>query len=613
MAEDIKNQLGRKGNRTYLAKDFTDFKRQLLEYAKTYFPTKIQDFSEASMGGLLLDMAAIVGDNLSFYMDHQFAEANPETATEINNIEMHARNAGVKISGAAPAVAEVEFWIEVPALFVDGEYGPNETYLPIIKGGGDTAVSSDSGIKFILSEDIDYSEKDAAGDYKARLTQITDAAGTPTSYIMKRDGVCVSGKMETKSFSVPDVYKAFRTITLPNVSVSDVLRVVDLEGNEYYEVESLTQDTIFRKVFNPNISAVDSNLEVVSAPYRFTTNVNLRSRLTTLTFGSGDATTLDSQVIPDPSQLAMPLYGKSTFSSFSVDPFSLMKTKTMGIAPQNTTLEITYRHGGGSHHNVASNSITNIDSRSFKFTDAAEYGLASAVENSLSTDNVMPATGGAAAQSIADIKNAIPAARGMQNRIVTKADLLARIYTMPNEFGRVYRAGVAANPNNALSSVLYVVSRDANLRLVQSPDILKDNLATYINEYRLIGDALDILDARVVNYRCKVSVIALPNANKSEIAAQIVAALKTVVRIDRFQIGMPIMESEFINTIINVRSVMSLVSLRFENVNGTVMDRKYSDIAVNFESIKNKGFYFGESGDIFEMRYPDYDIEVTVQ
>jgi len=108
-------------------------------------------------------------------------------------------------------------------------------------------------------------------------------------------------------------------------------------------------------------------------------------------------------------------------------------------------------------------------------------------------------------------------------------------------------------------------------------------------------------------------VIALPNSNKSEVAAQIISVIKNVVRLDRFQIGMPIMEAEFINAIINVRSVMSLVSLKLENVNGTIMDRVYSSIAVNMDSIKNKGFYFAESGDIFEMRFPDYDIEVTVQ
>lgn len=610
--EDIKNEIIQKTPRTYLARDFAAFKRQLLDYAQTYFPDKIQDFSDASVGGMFLDMAAYIGDNLSFYMDYQFAESNPSTASELANIEMHARNAGVKISGASPAVAIVEFWIEVPAKQIDGEYGPDPDYLPIIKGQ-DTSVSANNGIAFVLTEDINYNDKDVAGDYIARQTQITNPAGIPTSYIMKREAICVSGAVATQTFSIADSYKAFRTIVLPNVNVSDILRVVDTEGNDYYEVETLSQDTVYRSVYNPNFDDVDSNLEVISAPYRFTASTNIRTRLTTLMFGAGDSTRLDSVVVPDPSELALPLYGKKTFSSFSVDPFSLMKTKTMGIAPQNTSISVTYRYGGGPQHNVGPNAITNIDSVVFKFSDKARFELSQGVQSSLTVDNVAAATGGAAAQSIAEIKNAIPAARGMQNRIVTKQDLLARIYTMPNEFGRVYRAGISPNPNNSLSAVLYVVSRNASGQLVPSPDVLKDNLATYINEYRLIGDALDILDARIINYRVVVSVIALPNSNKSEVASRIITAIQTVARTERYQIGMPLLESEFINAVINTRGVMSMVSLNFQNVNGTIANREYSRNAVNMSAYYNKGFYFAEQGDLFELRYPGNDIEVTVQ
>ena len=138
-------------------------------------------------------------------------------------------------------------------------------------------------------------------------------------------------------------------------------------------------------------------------------------------------------------------------------------------------------------------------------------------------------------------------------------------------------------------------------------------MATYINEYRLIGDALDILDARIINYRVVVSVIALPNSNKSEVASRIITAIQTVARTERYQIGMPLLESEFINAVINTRGVMSMVSLNFQNVNGTVANREYSRNAVNMSAYYNKGFYFAEQGDLFELRYPGNDIEVTVQ
>ena len=160
---------------------------------------------------------------------------------------------------------------------------------------------------------------------------------------------------------------------------------------------------------------------------------------------------------------------------------------------------------------------------------------------------------------------------------------------------------------------MHVISRDQSGRLTPSPDILKDNLAKYINEYRLIGDAIDILDARVVNYRVSISVVAAPNANKQEIAAKIISAIKSVSDIARFQIGMPIMESDFINSIINVRGVLSMVSLSIENLNGVISNREYSSTSVDMGSFYNKGFYFAEPGDIFELRYPDNDIEVSIQ
>ena len=159
MSDDIKKKFGIQRNRSYLNRDFGDFRNELVKYASTYFKDKIQDFSEASMGGLLLDMAAYVGDNMSFYLDHQFKELNPNTVVESNNIETMVRNAGIKINGNSPASVSVAFYIEVPAIQdpTTKIMIPNEQALPVLKDN--CIVSSNSGIGFNLTEEIDFSEK----------------------------------------------------------------------------------------------------------------------------------------------------------------------------------------------------------------------------------------------------------------------------------------------------------------------------------------------------------------------------------------------------------------------------------------------------------------------
>lgn len=610
MSEDIKNQLKNRIPRSYLARDFSGFRSELYRYATTYFPDKIQDFSEASLGGLFLDMAALIGDNLSFYLDHQFHEVNPLLATEMDNIEMHAINAGVKIVGAAPAVAEVNFYIEVPAVVNSstGLYEPDPTALPVILEN--TSIQADTGVSFYLTEDLDFSEKKPSGEYVATVTPYIPTGTTPQSYTMYLSGRCVSGKMITERTPISE-FKKFRKISLSYANVSAVMRVIDTDGNDYYEVESLSQDTVFRKIIDP--TAKISGLEVIPAPYRYTLTTDIRTRTTTLTFGGGDAKSLADELVPDPSDLALPLYGKTAFSEFSIDPNNLLRTKTLGIAPQNTTLSITYRYGGGASHNVAPDSITTITGLNIKFQDSAGSETASSVKNSVVISNPNAASGGAAAQTITDIKQAIPAARSMQNRIVTKEDLMARVYTLPNDFGRIFRAGISDNPNNNLASVLYIVSKDSAGNLEMSPDLLKDNLSVYLNQFRLVGDALDILDARVVNYRIYADIVCAPNANKLDVVSNVIEPVKNVVRIDNFQIGQPINESDLIYSIIGVTGVLSLVSIRLECVNGTVLGRAYSDAFVDMSSIKAKGIYFASPGDIFECRFPDDDIIISVQ
>ena len=596
-----------KKERRYLNRDFDGFRKELLDYARTYFPDKIQDFSEASMGGMLLDLASYVGDNLSYYLDHQFHELNPLTAVESQNIEMHAKNSGVKISGAAPSVVDVDFYIEVGTTTVSNKVVPDRTSLPrILKN---TELLADNGTTFSLIEDIDFAETDSEGNLLAKVTPISQPGTEATSFVMILPGKCISGKVTTETFTI-GTFSPFLTINLSNPNVSSILSITDSRGNQYYEVEHLGQDTVFRKIYNPN--QAEHSLEIVAAPHRFTTNTSLNTRVTSVTFGAGNELSLEDSNIADPSQLAIPLYGKSTFSTFSQDPLKLLSSRTLGVSPENTNLNIVYRYGGGSSHNVSSRTINTVSSLEIIFPDSASPQSATNIRGSLAVRNELEALGGSAAPTIEELKSYIPIARSSQNRVVSKEDLLSRIYTLPNEFGRVFRASVAPNPNNLLSSVLYVVSRNSTGKLIQCSDILKSNISTYINEYRLIGDSIDILDVAIVNYRVKIAVVAQLGSNKQNLQIEIIDKIREIVKIENYQIGQPLNESDFISEILNTPGVLSLASISMENISGVIINSTYSDYSIEMENRYINGNFYANPNEIFECRFPDIDISVEV-
>jgi hypothetical protein len=601
--------------KSYLAKDFTSFRSDLVTYARNYFSDQIQDFSEAGVGGMFVELAAYVGDTMSFYLDHQFNELNPETAVEVRNVTSHARNAGVKVAGAAPAVAEVTFYIEVPATTkADGTYFPDTNSFPIIKSG--TILGSSVGVTFALGEDIDFAETNTDGVLLSTYTiSETDDDGNPSYYICTRSEYCISGKLRIDRFDVPNILKPFRTLTLTQPDVSQIINVSDGSGNQYYEVDHLTSDTVFKRVQNLGADAenVSDNLEVIPAPYRYVTSTDFTTRLTKMQFGSGDASTTDDDIIPDPSDLALPLYGKKTFPKFSLDPNSLLRTQTLGISPVNTKITAEYRYGGGLNHNVSSDSIRTISSLKIMFPQAPDSQVQNDIIKSLDVKNRTPAAGGASALTLEELRSLSSSARNQQARIVTQQDLLARLYTLPSVFGRVYRAGLRKNEENPLSTELYLACRDSNNNITMAPDTLKKNLRVYLNEFRLISDAIDILDCTVVNYKINFSIICTPTSNKSTVLAGVINAIKNVSDIKYFQIDQPIIEADVINAIINSSGVLSLISLDFNNIYGIEGDKTYSDYDFDMTANLYKGLIVGPPGSIFEIKYPNSNITGTAE
>lgn len=595
--------------RRYLAKDFDGLRAQLLDYARMYYSDRIKDFSETSMGGLFLDFAAYTGDTMSFYLDHQFGELDAATAVEPTNIQNALKAAGVPIVGASPALVMETMYVQVPASRNTNVIGPLTSAIPIIKAG--SVFSSDSGVDFILLQDVDFNALNADGTYVAdiRIGQ-KSTSGTPQTFIMAASGLCISGKLTSENIALGASFVPFNKVTLSNPNVSDIVSVNDGFGNIYYLVNNLTHDVVYQNVLNTakDNALVHDAMKIVPAPFRFTADVDIQTRKTTLTLGGGSANTLQDDVIPDPSSFAISFPYSKTFSRIPVNPNQLLQTKTLGVAATNTTLTVTYRYGGGLSHNVPANNIKTIKTLNIFFPGNPLPGDAAAVKGALQVTNLLYASGGEDAPSSDDLKALIPSVKNSQERIVTREDLLARVYTLPSNFGRVFRAAIRSNPNNPLATQLYIISRDPSQKLIVSPDTLKQNIVTYLNPYRMISDAVDVLDARVINLTFTFDVLIDPSLNRSVVLQNILTKLQPVFDIKNFNIDQPIVVSNFTSIIQSTPGVISLNTWRFDNVVGTVNNRTYSNITFNVAANTKMGIIFPPGGGIFEIRFPEVDI-----
>ena len=606
MAQKFRNAI----QRNYLARDFDGFRAQLIEYARIFFPDKIQDFSEASLGGLLVDLAAFVGDTMSFYMDHQFNELDYTRATELINIENHLRNAGVKVRGKSPASTNVNFTITVDGTTQStGLVVPDTTQLPKVLIGTEF---TGGGTTFVTLEDVDFAKTDFIGQLLGTVEVATvNADGSPATFNITRQIPVAAGSLITENVSISNTFIPFRTVALANADVSSIIGVFDSDGNDYYEVDDLSQDNVFKAVSTDRPldgSFASSNLEIIAAPYRFTTTTSLTTRLTTLRFGSGDGKAVQDDVLSDPADLALPLVGTTTFKKFSIDPKSLLESNSLGVSPRGTTLTITYLSGGGLNTNVAANTITNVSSLQTIFPSSATAAAVTRIRANATVTNPNPATGGDDALTVEELRAKIPSAVNSQNRIVTREDLLARVYTLPAQFGRVFRAGVSPSGDNNLSSDLYIICKDSAGKLAPASDTLKLNLRSYLNEFRLVSESIEIKDAKVINFGVEFTIRVRQNANKIVTVTNVINNLKVLLRTQNFQVGEPIIESDIIFSILNTPGVQALPTLKFRNFFGTVNDVSYSGEVFDLNANLLNGVIVPPRNSIFEVKFPNTDI-----
>jgi len=607
--KNIKKEIQKNKDISYSSRDFSSLRGDLKRFVSQHYRDTILDTTDASLAGMLIDVAAYVGDVTSYYLDHQFNENSLEKAVETRNIERLVREAGVKIIGKSPAIGFIQLTLTVPSLLENGEYIPDYSLLPKVKA--ESIFSSRSGVDFYLLNDLDFAEKDSAGDLLASFTANRVVSGVPFDFLVTREGLVGSSKINTQTFTIPDTYQPFRTLVLDDTSVNEIVRVVDSDGDDYYEVESLTQSTIYKRITNKRSDAqeVDERIQMIHAPKRFVASRTSVSGKTTLLFGSGKEDVFDEDVIPDPSEHAITLYGdKKVLNKITIDPNSFLGTQTLGISPRNTTITVTYRSGGGINHNVESSQVTSVKTLLTEFPTGGSSTLRTLVRTSAACNNSSAMRGGEDEPSIESLRQIALFNNNSQNRIVSREDLIARVYSLPNNFGRVYRASVRDNPNNPQAAQLFIISRNSRGQLVVSSDTLKENLSKYLSKFRIVSDAIDILDVSVINIGLDYTVTISQDAKASIVISSINSRLSKYFNINNFQVDQPIKIGEVENLILNTNDVESIASISFKNLTGVSGNNTYSSYAYDPKRNTERGYLFPPTGGIFELKYPNSDI-----
>lgn len=595
-----------------LSRDFESLKCDLIEHIKVYFPETYSDFNESSVGMMLVEMLAFVGDSFSFYLDKQFQESFIESAKQTKNILRHARQLGFKTSlfGKSSSQGKIDCYIRIPATTLNQKIEPNMSFAGKILRG--SKLIGNNGIIYEILEDVDFSNIDVNDSNFVAVAETDSTTKQPTSFALKKTNIDIkAGQTKTTTFSVGG-YQSFLTLELPDEDVLEIIDIKDNQGNLWYEVDFLAQDTIFDSLVN---TATDSSdvpriLHLRSAPYRFITDYNIETNKTSLIFGTGDAQKFDGELIPNLGDLSLPLLGKDNFTDFFVDPQNFLKTRTLGIAPTNTILTVRYRVGGGLETNSGVGEIVTVSDATYQVADSSlSQATINDVKNSFSVLNPNSIQGGRDELSIDEIRHLIPASFASQSRIVTAEDYITRTLSIPTKFGSIFRAGVKAGGINKSSVELTILSRNSSGYAVTASVTLKENLKKYLSRFRMLTDSIEILDGDVINLEVNFGILCRPDYNRSEVLGNCILTLKDFFDITKWQMGQPIIKSQILRLLYDVAGVITVYDLIFKNLVGTVNGLSYSDTRFDLQNNTKNDIIYCPTNSIMEIKYQNRDIK----
>ena len=582
----------------YTNREFAGVRKDLLQIAERFYPDSFQDFSQASFGSMMVDSVAYVADQLNFYLDYNVNETFLDTAYQYENIIRHGRVMGYKDTGRASTFGTVALYVLVPASTTG--LGPDSAYIPILKKG--TKFSSTTGQGYVLTENVDFS--DSSNQIIAARSNTT--TGAPTYYAVKAYGNVVSGRFGAERVTVGS-YERFKKITLSTPNISEIISVFDTEGNQYYEVEYLAQDLIFKEVANTNYK--NDNVPSILKPFLVSRKfVVERSRSsTTLQFGSGKSGETD--IVADPSAVALDVFGKTYITQTTFDPSKLTKNDSMGVVPSDTTLIVNFRTTNPSNSNLAVGALNSVSSVLADFEDRTALSETTVAEvlGSFEVSNEEPIVGDVTNPTSDEIKRRIFDTFPTQNRAVTQADYENMIYRMPSKFGSIKRCSAQRDPDSRRRNLnIYVISEDSFGNLTTTNSTIKNNLKTWMNNYRMLSDTIDVLDTFIVNYGIEFVVRPSIGADKFTLIDTCIQTLSNKYSSEKLFIGEYISVSDIYTTLSTIEGVMGVSGVKIVNKSGANYSAVQFDINEN-TSPDGSSIIIPKNA-VAELKYPSVDI-----
>jgi hypothetical protein len=607
----------------YINKDFGELRATLIDFAKTYFPTTYNDFTPASPGMMFMEMSAYVGDVLSFYLDNQIQENFIQFARQQNNLYTLAYMLGYRPKVTGAATTTVDIYQQVPSLLSGSTYIPDFSYALQIKENTSVVSNLVGATNFLIQDPIDFAFSSSSDPTQTTIYSLN--GNIPEFFLLKKTRQAISANIQTKTFTF-GAPERFTTIEISDSNIIEILDIIDSDGNKWYEVPYLAQETVFDTIKNtnpndPNFSRDNGEvpylLQLKKVPRRFTTRFTTPTNLQ-IQFGAGTNTQNNTEeIIPNPDNVGLGLPYKQSKLTTAFSPANFLYTSTYGISPSNTTLTVRYLTGGGVNSNIPANSLTSISNSGtqIKFQNSnLDPILTQIVFNSIAVNNPIAASGGQDGDTNDEIRFNSMATFTTQLRSVTQDDYLIRVLSLPSQYGTIAKAyttpQIISNllPGETPSVLdLYILAFDNNKHLKIASTALKQNLSTYLSQYRVINDSIKIKDAFIINIGIEFDLIILPNFNNNEVIFNCIQALKDYFLIDKWQINEPIMLRDLYILLDKINGVQTIKKINIINKVGTNLG--YSQYAYDINgATQNNVVYPSLDPMIFEVKYPDTDI-----
>lgn len=585
----------------YINREFKDLRTDLKEFAKNYFPETYTDFSADSPGMMFIEMASYVGDVLGFYQDKQFQETFPQHATSRENLYTLANTVGYKPKVTTASQVELTVSQIVPAL--NGE--PDLTYAGILPENSSIAASTGGDVSFITLDRVDFTTSTIHSPTQELIHRIEN--NEPVEFKLVKKVKAISGTIITIQRTFTQAEK-FKTIEIADTDIIEILSVEDTLEDKWREVPFLGQDTVFKETSNEQADKgiVPYILEVESAPKRFVTRVKANNVLE-IQFGAGIVGAEDEDFIPSPSDIESNRINNESSLFNTYNPSNFLSTRTYGLAPSNTTLTIKYLKGGGVQSNVASNTITQLQTQPLP-SDPTKTEYLETIE----VLNELPAQGGGGPEPIEELRQNIKKTYAEQGRAVTPQDYAIRILSLPARYGKVAKIFTGQDTirpsqiEDPLSTSIYMLGKDDNNNLVEVTPSLNNNIQQYLSQFTGVLDKVRLKQAYIVNIGIQYEIITLPGENSREVLTKVTNRLKELFDVSRWNINQPINLSKIYTEIDKIDGVQTVQDVKIINKVG----EEYSQYGYDIKgATRNNIIYPSIDPMIFEVKFLDRDIE----